>query len=384
VQGRRKVVVVAQRLGLPSQTWVARQLQTMNAFTPSVLTWETVAGTPPLGAPVVELPFDPEPYAGAGRWMFRLRHAGDRNFFGALGAEARALSQELGALDPDVVLCHFGHTALRLLPVARSLGIPLVAHFHGMDLAAMLDRWFYRSSLLRHFRHFDASIVVGSFQLRILEGLGLPTHQVHVIPCGVPTQMFVPGQRTEPGPIRFVSVGRLVEEKGMEECLLAFAKLGQALGDAELTIVGEGPDRERLRALTDSLGITSRVTFAGALTPAAVAELLSGSDIYVQHSHREGFGVALAEAASAGLPVVSTDVGGIPDQVVANETGFLIDVGDVAGMARAMARLGTDPALRAQLGTAGRRRMVEKFDTRSQTGKLEAVLLSVLKDADRK
>jgi glycosyltransferase involved in cell wall biosynthesis len=112
-----------------------------------------------------------------------------------------------------------------------------------------------------------------------------------------------------------------------------------------------------------------------------VRNILAESDVYVQHSivssrgSTEGFGVSIAEASSCGLPVVVTRCGGIEDQVADGETGYCVPQKDVEAMAKRMTELAADRDLRKRLGAAGRKRMVEMYDSARQTGRLEDVLL---------
>jgi len=182
--------------------------------------------------------------------------------------------------------------------------------------------------------------------------------------------------------MRFVAVSRLVRWKGVEETIRAFAQVRKKLGEVSLEIVGDGPQENHLRSLVAELQLDRDVHFHGARSPEQVREILTRSDVFVQHSLTdengwvEGFGVSLAEAASVSLPIVATESGGIPDQVLDGETGILIKERDVSAMAEAMCRLATDPELRRRLGSAGQERMVRDFDSAGQIAKLEDVLLA--------
>lgn len=378
---RHRLMVVCQYFGEPSQVWIDRQIDGFTQLDTIVVTWGVV-GDPP-SVPLVEIETDPEPYADKGRWLFRMRHAMDWNFFGALGADRRILERAIETYRPDVILCHFGHVGLRLLPLAIATDVPLVVHFHGMDLSSMLTKWFYRSSLRRYHRRFAASVVVGAHQIDVMRSLGLDTTRTHLIPCGVPTSEFRPSPRTPESRIGFITVGRLERWKGVRQSILAFARIAQEFPRATLTVVGDGTERDSLHALVDELALRDRIRFTGVLAPFAVRDELQSADVFLHHSlvdasgWVEGFGVSVAEASAMELPIVATDAGGIPDQVVDGETGLLVAPLDVAAMAAAMARLAAAPQLRRDLGAAGRRRMIELFDTTGQIEKLERVLVSV-------
>src|SRR5690606_39210585 len=116
----------------------------------------------------------------------------------------------------------FGQIALRILPLATMGGIPLVAHFHGLDLSSLLRNRWYRWSLLRCLSSFDAIVVVGSHQRKWLVEHGADPEKVYLIPCGVPTSDFQPLPRPAGEQCRFIAVSRLVEGKGLEFSLRAF------------------------------------------------------------------------------------------------------------------------------------------------------------------
>jgi glycosyltransferase involved in cell wall biosynthesis len=284
-------------------------------------------------------------------------------------------------------LAHFGDTALRLLPVAHELNIPLVAHFHGYDLSSSLRNRWYRWSLKASLSRFTSAIVVGTRQHDVLQGYGLPANNIHIIPCGVPTDTFVPrhiSRRTNR--INFICVSRLVECKGVRESIAAFGIVCHHLHNVHLTVVGDGPERASLELLVKNLRLSSQICFRGALSSDQVRLLLRDSDVFLQHSlvgqdgSIEGFGVSVAEAAASGIPVVATRCGGILDQVVHGETGLLVEPRDIEGMSLAMLRLAVDRELRARLGLAARQRAVALYDTATQVAKLEQVLLAAIAD----
>lgn len=157
---------------------------------------------------------------------------------------------------------------------------------------------------------------------------------------------------------RIVSVGRLKYPKDPATILAAAARLGDR--DFRLDVVGDGPDRASLEELHRSLGLDGRVGLTG--TRNDVPELLAASAVFVLSSRSEGLPISVLEAMAAGLPVVASDVGGLREQVVDGETGYLVPSGDAAALADALARLLDDPALRGRLGAAGRARAERLFD----------------------
>jgi len=268
--------------------------------------------------------------------------------------------------------------------------VPLVVHFHGLDVSSSLrrNRW-YRSSLVRALPEFAACIVVGSRQREVLLDLGVQPERIHLIPCGVPTEEFFPQEVPARNSVRFLTVGRLEPFKGVEEIIKAFALIRDRLAQTELVIVGDGSQSSYLQQMVNDLDIGGSVSFAGALPTDAVREQIAKADVFLQHSLEsesgwfEGFGVTVAEASAMALAVIGSRCGGIMDQIVDGETGILVDQLDVSGLAAAMEKLAGNPELRAKLGAAARERVVEQFDASCQVERLEALLLSVA-DSNRK
>ena len=156
-----------------------------------------------------------------------------------------------------------------------------------------------------------------------------------------------------------LSVARLSPEKGLETLI----KAAQGL-NLRVVIAGEGPEHAPLAALGGAQLLGARDD---------IPLLLAAADLYCQPSHREGLGLAIIEAMAAGLPVVASDVGGIPELIPDSETGVLVPVGDFTALRQALSRLSTDPQQRAALGQRARERAVVCFSEermRQQTREL--------------
>jgi glycosyltransferase involved in cell wall biosynthesis len=138
------------------------------------------------------------------------------------------------------------------------------------------------------------------------------------------------------GCLRVLAVARMVPEKGLGDLVEAVARLGRP---ASLTVVGDGPERGRLTARADALGVP--LLLPGRSTPEGLRAAYAEADVVVQASHREGLGLVAAEALAMGLPVVATDSGGVRDVL---DRARLVPVGDVAALAAAIASAAPDPA----------------------------------------
>jgi glycosyltransferase involved in cell wall biosynthesis len=154
-------------------------------------------------------------------------------------------------------------------------------------------------------------------------------------------------------------IGRMTAVKNTDLILRAFADLRARGVDAVLCLVGDGPDRDGLERRAHELGVIRHCLFLG--YQEEVARFFSAFDTLILTSVNEGTPVTTIESLAAGRPVVSTRVGGVPDVVEDGVDGFLAESGDAAGLADGLECLARDPALRAQMGAAGRERMRERY-----------------------
>ncbi len=197
---------------------------------------------------------------------------------------------------------------------------------------------------------------------------------VTVVPYGVDLDRFRPQPReTTGGPIVVGSVGRLSPEKGFDVLLRAAASL---VGDGvpiRIVLAGDGPEREKLTRLAGELGIVEAVGFLGEIEHADVPSTLAGLDIFAIPSTAEGFGVAAIEAAAMTLPVVGSDVHGIPDVVTDGRTGILTPPGDAGALAASILTLVGNAELRATLGAAGRALVEERYRWEENAAQMERI-----------
>jgi len=177
-----------------------------------------------------------------------------------------------------------------------------------------------------------------------------------VIPNAIDVES-APRARLDGDPPRIVTVGRLARPKDPLTLVRALVGVGQRR--FALAFIGDGPERQILQEEVHTLGLGGMVELLGERRD--VPELLARADVFVLSSRSEGAPLSILEAMAAGLPVVASDVGGVGELVVDGETGLLVPHGDAAGLARALARVLDDRALRARLGAAGRARARERF-----------------------
>jgi len=160
--------------------------------------------------------------------------------------------------------------------------------------------------------------------------------------------------------------------------LRALAGALRAEPEAHLAIVGDGYLRPRFEALCAELGLNRHVRFWGARPHEAILEILESADVFVHCSDNEGLPVAISEALSAGLPVVASNVGGIPDLVREGENGFLVGPDDHAQFAERVAQLVRDDALRGKMSANARRFAHDHLDGGAVIARIEEVCQQVL------
>lgn len=174
--------------------------------------------------------------------------------------------------------------------------------------------------------------------------------------------------------VTFIAVGRLDAIKNHELMIDAFARVAKATPHARLTIVGDGPRRQAIDSHIDRLGLRARVDMLGFRTD--VADLLARADVFLLSSRYEGISIALLEAMRAGLPVVATKVGGVPETVVAQRTGMLVESGDTEAFAQAMTALAKSPDQRRLLGAAAQDLQQREFSLDAMLSRYGAIYAS--------
>ena len=175
--------------------------------------------------------------------------------------------------------------------------------------------------------------------------IGFKADRIEVIPPGV-DRRFTPGGTRSSTPL-VVGVGRLVPVKRFDRLIRAVTSARASAPDLELLLVGTGPDKPALEELVESLDATSFVRFAGRVSDDQLVDIYRSAWAVASSSVREGWGMTLTEAAACGTPSVATRIPGHTDAVAEGQSGLLVD--DDADLARQLARIATDPQLRATL-----------------------------------
>jgi glycosyltransferase involved in cell wall biosynthesis len=173
-------------------------------------------------------------------------------------------------------------------------------------------------------------------------------------------------------------IARLFKLKGHEDVIRAARRVVDAAPNVRFLLVGDGVLRGRLEQQIAAAGLTDHFQFTGLVPPERIPKLLAAMDIVVHASLREGLARVLPQALIAGKPVVSYDVDGAREVVIAGETGVLVPPRNVDELAAALMRLVADPALRAQFGEEGRRRFTDVFRHERMTAELRELYRDLL------
>ncbi len=196
----------------------------------------------------------------------------------------------------------------------------------------------------------------------------------HVIRCGIDLARF-PLRSGEPkvDVPTIITVGRLSPEKGQLTLLLALAELRDRQVRARLVYVGAGPLEPLLRSEIDRLGLADRVELAGERLPSEVQQALAAADVFCLPSYSEGLPVSIMEAMAVGVPVVTSNIAGIPEIAVHEHTALTVPAGNSQALADALQRMLQDAGLRQRIVTAARGKVEEEYVLRKNVQRLIAL-----------
>jgi len=256
--------------------------------------------------------------------------------------------------------------------LGRAARVPVVVHIQGdlLDLPpALVGRVRARAMRWLTLRVARRATLVRCISRGVVDACveaGLDRTRLRLLPIRVdlarfdPTRTGAEGLRVRerlgvaPGALLIVSAGSLTIHKGYSVLLEAFARLRKTMPGVNLVIAGEGPERSRLEADVDRLGLGNAARLPGWMMYADVPALLAASDVYAQPSFDEGIPRAVLEAMAMARPVIASRVGGLPELVREGTTGLLVPPGDPDALAAALARACGDRLLRERFGEAGR------------------------------
>jgi glycosyltransferase involved in cell wall biosynthesis len=302
---------------------------------------------------------------------------GNANFlFGAISAFPKAVHFSRMMVEEQVshIHAHFSnHPAVVALIIHRLTGIPFSFTAHGHDIHK--DRTMLHEKIAAS----AFAVTVSEYNKSLMAKKCPPEDEdkIHVIHCGVDTRLFqVPVESDQERPVNIICVASLLEVKGHTYLVQACRLLRDRGIDFSCHLVGEGNYRSRIEKEIHQLGLGEHIKIHGACTQAHVRELLTASDIFVLASKptrqgaREGIPVSIMEAMAVGLPVVASNISGIPELVEDGVSGFLTPPGDVDALAESIGSLIEEGSLRREMGAAGREIVLKDFNLESNATRL--------------
>ena len=281
----------------------------------------------------------------------------------------------------DIVLAEYGQTGASIYRICQRLSIPLLVHFHGYDASQKQILEKYQEDYQEMFEYAAGIVVVSSVMRQKLIELGACEEKVFLNPYGPDDSFFAikPNGRGS----NFISLGRFINKKAPYYTIIAFSKVVIHYPKARLSMGGDGLLLSTCKNLVKALGIDDNVDFLGVLTREDFQYHLAKSCAFVQHSitaengDMEGTPVAILESSAAGLPVISTKHAGIPEVILHNESGLLVEEHDVEGMAANMLKLLDKPEMAKQLGENGKKFIGSNFTMKHHIVALNELIDSV-------
>ncbi len=303
------------------------------------------------------------------------------------------LDAEVVASAPDVVHFEFGSLAVERMWFREALDLRMVVSFRGFDIHyAGLEEEGYYDQL---WENVDSIHTLSQHLADQARQRGCPEKiPLVIIPPAIDGQFFSPDQRAAEKhvralgapdrPLRILSVGRATWVKGYEYTLQAVQTLVRSGIACEYRIIGAGDSLEALSFARHQLGLEETVHLLGSRPREEVREWMNWADVFLHGAVAEGFCNAVLEAQAMSLPVVSSDAGGLPENVVHGGTGLIVPRRDPGAMAEALRILAQDAALRQRMGQAGRDRVAKQFNLQDQIAAFHSLYRDLMRARDRR
>ncbi|MBX2990060.1 MAG: glycosyltransferase family 4 protein [Bacteroidetes bacterium] len=278
----------------------------------------------------------------------------------------------------DVIYFPWNSAAVEYLPLF-DLGHATVVSCRGAQINIAPhnpERASIRQGLEETFRKAAAIHCVSEAIMHEAMKYGLDARKAHVIRPAVDADFFSPdreGRRTMDS-LRVVTTGSLIWRKGFEYALQAVQSAKKAGVAIRFDVIGDGPERQRVVYTIHDLGLHADVRLLGSQNSESVREHLRNADVFLLSSLSEGISNAALEGMSCGLPVVTTECGGMREAVDDGVEGFVVPVRDPEAMADALVKLADDEGLRKRMGGNARARIEQAFSIRDQIGKWLSLL----------
>lgn len=289
--------------------------------------------------------------------------------------------------DYDIFICHFGPNGL-VAAQQKAVGAiqgKIITVFHGYDMSKHLKQ--HGDNVYQElFRAGDLFLPISVKWQEELIRIGCDPAKIIVHRMGVDSNIFKPAIRDEDGRLKIVSVGRLVEKKGMEFAIRAVSEVARGRDDLSFRIAGDGPLKDELEVLIKDLGAQGKIELLGWQTNDEIAKLMCQSDLLLapsvtdKNGDMEGIPVVLMEAMAQEIPVVSTWHSGIPELVQDQVAGLLVKERDVDALAGQLRFMLDHPEKRKEYGRNGRKIVEEHFNIKTLNVRLEEICLQTIQE----
>ena len=372
----KKVGMYRKKIPLVSETFIADQANHLSRYHPVFLTCSKISEVPHETLAINDNDF-----------MFV------KQGLHLLTRSAKTFGSKLIKANLDLIHGHFGTDGIYAMTIAQELSIPFVVSFYGYEVSLSKETVWKAKSPFFAFQFLmcekalqknASAFLVNSCHMRdkLIEK-GYPKEKILQHYLGTDLSKLSPAK--QPSSERYIlCVARHTEKKGIDTLLRAFAQIASKFPDVSLVQVGSGHLTPMLTELTSALNIVDRVRFLGSQPYDKVQELTRGAEIFALPSQTapngdtEGLPCVLVEASACGIPIVSTWHSGIPEAVLDNKTGFLVEEKDDRTLAKKLDVLLSDQSLGKTMGEMGREHVCEHFDLKKQVARLETIYDQVI------
>jgi len=278
---------------------------------------------------------------------------------------------KIRTIKPDIVQVQAISIGIPAFLAKKILKIPYIVWGRGSDV--YLPGRFMRITSKPIL--YDADAVLALTEDMRQKMKGIVDREIFVVPNGINLEQFTGGSSPiakENGVKNILFVGRLHPVKGVQYLIRAMVNVLEEIPDARLILVGDGEERGNLEALSVQLGVQKSVQFVGVVPHEKVHTYMQHADAFVLPSLSEGFPGVILEAMACGLPVIATRVGGIPDIIIPDYNGYLIEVKDTENLANKIILLLQDEVLQKKL-SGNNRNLVKKYTWETVIAELEKI-----------
>jgi len=369
----RQFLVFADKMFAPSEGFIQNSYKSFDKLQP-VFVGSEMRSAAPAGVKAIELASLHGPLGETG--------------FKQFGWVSDKLKSRLAAEKPVLIHAHFGKSGAYALPLARTMGLPLVVTYHGGDATKTANTKnsvmrVYNRRRARLWREAALILPVSEFIKGELASAGCPANKMTVHYNGADASRFNPGQKSK----LILFAGRWVEKKGIDTLVAALARLGPKLDGWRVRLVGDGPLKAELAGRLKASGVD--IDLPGWIPATDMPRHFAEAMIHCVPSRRaatgdaEGLPTVCIEAMLSGCAIAATRHAGIPECVKEGETGLLVPEGDDAALADRLERMTANIEATLAMGAAGRQLALRDFNLDIQSKRLQDLLLAMASPATR-